>query len=102
MVLRGSGPELVVVVSVDKMVVSPLGAKKQLSNRIALQVRRPKVGRSPGGTWLAEAFEFSCARLSPAWLGRAGSRACSGSTSLAAATVISSVMTGSGQHLPKW
>jgi hypothetical protein len=65
--LRGSGPELVVVVSVDKMVVSPLGAKLQLGNRIALQVRRPKVGRSAGDTWLREAFELLCARLSPAW-----------------------------------
>jgi hypothetical protein len=69
--LRGSGPELVVVVSVDPMVVSPLGAKRQLGNRIALQVRRPKVGRSPGVTWLSEAFEFLCDRLSPAW-GSAG------------------------------
>jgi hypothetical protein len=65
--LRGSGPELVVVVSVDEMVVSPLGARQQLGNRIALQVRRAKVGRSPGSTWLTEAFEFLCARLSPAW-----------------------------------
>lgn len=70
--LRGSGPELVVVVSVDAMVVSPLGAKQQLGNRIALQVRRPQVGRSSGDTWLREAFEFLCARLSPAW-GWAGS-----------------------------
>jgi hypothetical protein len=54
-------------VSVDEMVVSPLGAKQQLGNRIALQVRRPKVGRSPGDTCLREAFEFLCARLSPAW-----------------------------------
>jgi hypothetical protein len=49
------------------MVVSPLGAKQQLGNRIALQVRRPKVGRSSGDTWLREAFEFLCATLSPAW-----------------------------------
>jgi hypothetical protein len=65
--LRGSGPELVVVVSVDTMVVSPLGARQQLGNRIALQVRRPKVGRSAGNVWLKEAFELLCVRLSPAW-----------------------------------
>ncbi len=69
--LRGSGPELVIVVSVDAMVVSPLGAKQQLGNRIALQVRRPKVGHSSGDIWLRDAFEFLCARLSPAW-GSAG------------------------------
>lgn len=65
--LRGSGSELVVVVSVDKMVVSPLGAKQQLGNNIDFQVRGPKVGRSSGDTWLRDAFEFLCARLSPAW-----------------------------------
>jgi hypothetical protein len=69
--LRGSGPELVVVVSVDAMVVSPLGARQQLGNRIAVQVRRPAVDRSAGETWLQQAFEVFCAKLSPAW-GRAG------------------------------
>jgi hypothetical protein len=65
--LRGSGPELVVVVSADTMVVSPLGVKQQLGNRIAVQVRRPRVDGSPGAAWLEEAFEMLCARLSPAW-----------------------------------
>jgi hypothetical protein len=31
--LRGSGPELVVVVSLDQMVLSPLGNKKQFGQR---------------------------------------------------------------------
>jgi hypothetical protein len=65
--LRGSGPELVVVVSADTMVVSPLGVKQQLGNRIAVQVRRPRVDGSPGAAWLEEAFEMLCARLSPVW-----------------------------------
>ncbi len=65
--LRGSGPDLVVVVSVDTMVASPLGARWQLGNRIALQVRRPRVGRVPSGTWLFEAFGCLCANLLPAW-----------------------------------
>jgi hypothetical protein len=65
--LRGGGPELTIIVSVDKMVVSPLGAKHQLGNGVALQVRRPKVGLSAGDRWLREAFEFLCANLSPAW-----------------------------------
>jgi hypothetical protein len=69
--LRGSDPGLVVVVSVDSIVVSPLGAKQQLGNRVAFQVRRPKVGRTPGDIWLSDAFELLCARLSPAW-GSAG------------------------------
>jgi hypothetical protein len=69
--LRGAGPELVVIVSVDEFVLSPMGARKLLGNRIALQVRRPNVAGRPGNEWLAEAFETLCARLAPAW-GRAG------------------------------
>jgi hypothetical protein len=65
--LRGSGSELTVIVSVDTMTVSPLAGRQQLGNRIALQVRRAKVGRSSGDRWLAEAFQLLCARLSPAW-----------------------------------
>jgi hypothetical protein len=65
--LCGSGPELVVVVSVDAMLVSPLGARQQFGNRIAMQVRRPAVDRSPGEAWLHEAFEVLYAKLSPAW-----------------------------------
>jgi hypothetical protein len=69
--LRGSGHELTVIVSVDTMVVSPLAAKRQLGNRIALQIRRPRVSRSSGDAWLRQGFELLCARLSPAW-GSAG------------------------------
>ena len=67
MELRGSGSELSVIVSVDTMTVSPLAGRQQLGNRISLQVRRAKVGRSSGDRWLAEAFQLLCARLSPAW-----------------------------------
>lgn len=65
--LRGAGPELVVVVSVDEQVVSPLGPKKDLGNTIALQVRRPKVEGKPGELWLREIMQAWCERLSPAW-----------------------------------
>ncbi len=65
--LRGAGPELVVIVSVDELVLSPMGARKLLGNRIALQVRRPSVAGRPGTEWLAETFETLCARLAPAW-----------------------------------
>lgn len=65
--LRGAGPELTVVVSLDKVVVSPLGAKQDLGNSIALQVRRPRVERRPSDEWTREAFRALCAELSPAW-----------------------------------
>jgi hypothetical protein len=69
--LRGAGPELTVVVSIDEWITSPLGRTKSLGNRIALQVRRPKVEGCAGHAWLRETFETLCARLSPAW-GHAG------------------------------
>lgn len=65
--LRGAGPELVVVVSLDEMVVSPLGARKQLGNSVALQVRRPKIERRDADAWLFDTFESLCSALSPAW-----------------------------------
>jgi hypothetical protein len=49
------------------MVVSPLGVKKDLGNRISLQVRRPMVEGRPANVWVREAFERICAVLSPAW-----------------------------------
>jgi hypothetical protein len=65
--LRGTGPELVVVVSVDAMVVSPLGLKKQLGNHVTLQVRRRTIERREANEWMREAFETLCDELSPAW-----------------------------------
>jgi hypothetical protein len=65
--LRGAGPELTVVVSIDEWIISPLGSTRSLGNRIALQVRRPKVEGYAGHAWLRETFETLCARLSPAW-----------------------------------
>jgi hypothetical protein len=65
--LRGAGPELVVAVSVDEMVVSPLGPGKDLGNTIALQVRRPTVEGEPGLVWLRETMRALCERLSPVW-----------------------------------
>jgi hypothetical protein len=64
--LRGAGPELVVIVSLDQLVLSPLGARKQLGNGVAVQVRRPTVERRPGTEWLSSAFT-SLTELSPAW-----------------------------------
>src|SRR5215211_4977297 len=65
--LRGAGPELVVVVSVDQLVLSPVGAAKQLGNAVALQVRRPTVERRPGRDWLDSAFTALSGALGPAW-----------------------------------
>jgi hypothetical protein len=65
--LRGAGPELVAVVSVDERVASRLGDMTNLGNSIALQVRRATVDKRDAAGWLAETFETLCARLSPAW-----------------------------------
>jgi hypothetical protein len=65
--LRGAGPELVVIVSLDQLVLSPLGARKQLGNAVALQVRRPTVERLPGKEWLSSAFDSLTADLAPVW-----------------------------------
>jgi hypothetical protein len=43
--LRGANPELVVVVSVDEMIVSPLGSALDLGNTIAVRLSR-RVGRT--------------------------------------------------------
>ncbi len=69
--LRGSGPELTVVVSVDLMVLSRLGPKRHLGNSVALQVRRSKVEGRPAADWLRSTFETLCGSLCPAW-GAAG------------------------------
>lgn len=65
--LRGAGPELTIVISVDQMVLSPLGPKHNLGNAVTLQVRRAKVEGQPGPEWLRTAFEAFCRELSPAW-----------------------------------
>jgi hypothetical protein len=65
--LRGSGPELVVVVSLDQIVLSPLANKKQLGNGVALQLRGPQIERGAGDDWLRGALETLCSELSPAW-----------------------------------
>jgi len=65
--LRGAGPELVVIVSVDAFVVSTLGTRTLLGNAVDLQLRRATIAGQPGREWLAKAFETLCALLSPAW-----------------------------------
>ncbi len=65
--LRGAGPELTVVVSVDQLVLAPLGPKRMLGNAVALQVRRGTVEGRPGVEWVRTTFAALCRELSPAW-----------------------------------
>jgi len=65
--VRGAGPELVVVVSIDERVLAPVGPTWQLGNSIALQLRRPEVEGRVADHWMHEAFEALCIELSPAW-----------------------------------
>lgn len=65
--LRGAGGELIIVVTIDEIVLSPLGERKALGNSIALQVRGAKVERKPGREWLRDAFAVLCGELCPVW-----------------------------------
>jgi hypothetical protein len=67
--VRGAGPELIVVVSLDERIVSSLDKTTQLGNHVALQLRRPRIEGRVAGDWAAEAFEALCDRLSPVWGG---------------------------------
>ena len=65
--LRGAGPELGAVISLDELVVSPLGQKLALRNAVTLQVRRSSVDGRPGRDWTADCFSALATELSPAW-----------------------------------
>jgi hypothetical protein len=67
--LRGAGPALTVVVSVDEQVVSSLGTTTRLGNTIALQVRRPKIEGQAAADWAQTAFKTFCKQFSPVWGG---------------------------------
>jgi hypothetical protein len=67
--LRGAGPELTVVVSVDEHVVSSLGKTTRLGNAIALQIRRPRIEGQAAADWAETAFESLCDQFSPVWGG---------------------------------
>ncbi len=97
--LRGSGPELVIVVSLDEMVVSPLGSRRQLGNRVGLQVRRPKVEGRGAGEWMSNAMHVLCASLSPAW-GSAGHAAEYWAKVMSDGPRVEAVGRDFGRHLP--
>jgi len=97
--LRGAGPELVVIVAVDEMVLSPLGTRKALGNRIALQVRRATIAGRPGGGWLPDCFRTLCVELSPAW-GYAGHAAEYWAKVMSDPPRIQAVGRDFGRHLP--
>jgi hypothetical protein len=65
--LRGRGPALTVVISVDERPASRLGPSLQLGNRIALQVRRPTVEGRDAPEWTEHAFSTLCESLDPVW-----------------------------------
>jgi hypothetical protein len=97
--LRGAGPELVVVVSVDEFVVRTLGTRTLLANAIALQLRRATIAGQPGREWLANALETLCAQLSPAW-GYAGHAGEYWAKVMSVSPHIEAVGRDFGRHLP--
>jgi hypothetical protein len=97
--LRGAGPELVVIVSVDEFVVSTLGTRTLLGNAIDLQLRRSIIAGQPGREWLAKAFETLCAQLTPAW-GYAGHAGEYWAKVMSTSPRIEAVGRDFGRHLP--
>ncbi|MCA1726136.1 MAG: hypothetical protein LC722_00280 [Actinobacteria bacterium] len=65
--VRGSGPELIVIVHVDAWRVHHVGPRLSFGNILSLQVRRPRIGGKDAETWLRTTFAELCDRLSPAW-----------------------------------
>lgn len=65
--LRGSSPALIMVISIDEMVLSPLGPRRTLGNRVTFQVRRPTIERRAGADWVRASFLELCGALGPAW-----------------------------------
>lgn len=97
--LRGAGPELIMVASVDEIVLSTMGTRKLLGNGIALQVRRAAVAGRPGSEWLADAFKMLCAELAPTW-GCAGHAAEYEAKVMSGPPRIEAVGRDFGRHLP--
>jgi hypothetical protein len=97
--LRGADAGLVVVASLDELVLSPLGDRKNLGNGIHVQVRRGAVQGRPGGAWLRDLFTALCGRLSPAW-GWAGSPAEYWARAMSEAPAVQAVGRDFGRHLP--
>ena len=65
--IRGSGPEVVVVLGIDSDPLRQMGGPVLLGNKIAVQVRRAKVERRPATEWAYEVFEALCEALQPCW-----------------------------------
>jgi hypothetical protein len=65
--IRGSSPDLTVVVRVDAFPYSRRSGKPALNNGVAVQVRRPRVAARPAAQWSADFFAEACAVMSPLW-----------------------------------
>jgi hypothetical protein len=65
--LRGSHRDLTLVISVDQAVLSPLGKKWSLGNKVNVQLRGATARKPSGGEWIAKLFAELCEQLSPAW-----------------------------------
>lgn len=65
--LRGAGPELTLVVSVDTHILTRSAGRGLPGNDIEVQVRSSKVAGKAAEKWVPDLFRDACARLSPAW-----------------------------------
>lgn len=65
--IRGRGRGLTVVLSVDEVILAPVGPKKVLGNAVALQVRARTLEGLSSSEWATEAFQRLCRALDPAW-----------------------------------
>src|SRR2546422_10763667 len=65
--LRGSTPDLVIVVGVDEKPLSRLAGRLLMGNHITVQVRKSKVEGLDAAAWLGELFVELCRNTSPVW-----------------------------------
>jgi hypothetical protein len=65
--LRGSTPDLVIVIGVDEKPLSRLAGRLLMGNHITVQVRKSKVEEHDAAAWLSELFMELCQETSPAW-----------------------------------
>jgi hypothetical protein len=65
--VRGTSPDLTVVIRVDAFPYSRRGGEPAMNNSLAVQVRRPKVAGRPAAQWSADFFAETCAATNPLW-----------------------------------
>jgi len=97
--LRGNHRDLTLVISVDQTVLSRLGEKRSLGNRISVQLRGGTARKPSGGDWTGKLFAELCDQLAPAW-GHASAAAEYWAKVMSLTTRIEAIGRDFGRYLP--